>query len=138
MKYYKLQPEVPGELLMETSLDTSTHPPKVLILNVIFEAWTGDDLLDIFPCFFVTDRLKVLIEAKKLTGCSFEDFGLVIGEYAPPEASITKFWRMVPAACERSADFSTNLKGYLIVSEAALNLLKSLNVRACDVSLIEE
>ena len=138
MPYYKLQPEVPGELHRQTTLDRSTRPPKAINLKVLFLGWMGDDLLDIFPCFFVTDQLKVCIEINGLTGCSFETFELEIGEDAPPETSNTKFWRMVPSLWEQLADIRVNPKGYLVVSELALLVINKHKIECCDVLAVQQ
>src|SRR3954454_10828086 len=55
--YFALEPEVAGQLGDTTMLDTSVHPPVIQRLEYRFDGWLGDDLLESFPCFVVTERL---------------------------------------------------------------------------------
>src|SRR5688572_24685126 len=71
MRYYRLDPEVAGGLGERSILDRSTHPPKVARLHYELDGWLGDDLLQSFPCFIVTGRLRSALEAISPTGCEF-------------------------------------------------------------------
>lgn len=48
-RYYRLEPEVAGELGSGTVMDVSRHPPLVSHLQFKFQGWLGDDLLETFP-----------------------------------------------------------------------------------------
>ncbi|WES90984.1 hypothetical protein [Dickeya fangzhongdai] len=54
---YYIEPEVAGELGDGTDMDTSVHPPLVKKLELCFSGWLGDDLLECYPCFIVSERL---------------------------------------------------------------------------------
>ncbi|MCG5049855.1 hypothetical protein L2164_14225 [Pectobacterium brasiliense] len=54
---YYIEPEVAGELGDGTVMDSSVHPPVVKKLELCFSGWLGDDLLECYPCFIVTERL---------------------------------------------------------------------------------
>lgn len=62
MRFLKLQPEVAGGLGAKTIMNTTVHPPSVSILEYEFDGWLGDDLLESFPCFVVSERLKNPLE----------------------------------------------------------------------------
>ncbi len=57
MRYFYIEPEVSGELGEGTLMDTTVHPPKVEKLNYEFSSWLGDDLIESFPCYIVSERL---------------------------------------------------------------------------------
>ncbi|HEY8969066.1 MAG TPA: hypothetical protein VIM64_08230, partial [Puia sp.] len=67
-----IEPEVAGGLGEETKLDTSTHPPVVFQLHYEFYGWLGNDILESFPCFIVTDGLKKAILDARLSGVVFD------------------------------------------------------------------
>lgn len=70
--YKYLEPEVAGEIGTNTILDNRVHPPIVTFLHFHFTGWLGDDILETFPCFIMSERLKNSIEEKKLKGISFD------------------------------------------------------------------
>lgn len=57
MRHLLLEPEVAGGLGERTVMDASVHPPLVSSLHYEITDWLGDDFLESFPCFVVTDRL---------------------------------------------------------------------------------
>lgn len=66
--FYVFEPEVPGGLGPRTKLDTSVHPPRVEKLHFVFDGWLGDQLVESFPCFLVTEELGGLLIASEITG----------------------------------------------------------------------
>ena len=70
--YKYLEPEVAGGIGIDTILDNSIHPPLVKFLHYHFSGWMGDDILETFPCFIISERLKNAIENNKLTGIFFD------------------------------------------------------------------
>ena len=70
--YKYLEPEVAGAMGTDTILDNSVHPPIVKFLHFHFMGWLGDDILETFPSFIVSERLKKSIEEKRLKGISFD------------------------------------------------------------------
>lgn len=69
--YRYLEPEVAGGMGNDTILDNSVHPPIVTFLHYHFSGWIGDDILETFPYFIFSERLKNAIENNKLKGISF-------------------------------------------------------------------
>jgi hypothetical protein len=71
--YKLIEPEVSGGIGSKTLIDNSKHPPTIKKLNFEFEDWLGDDILETFPCYIVTEKLKDEIELNRLTGIIFEN-----------------------------------------------------------------
>lgn len=69
--FFYIEPEVAGGLGSATIMDGSVHPPVVSELNLNFEGWLGDELLEAFPCFVVTKRVEQAILESSLTGVNF-------------------------------------------------------------------
>ncbi|MBL4884112.1 MAG: site-specific integrase [Planctomycetaceae bacterium] len=59
--HYILEPEVAGSLGQNTIIEDSLHPPVVLNCTTALMVGQGDDLLESFPCYIVTDKLRKLI-----------------------------------------------------------------------------
>lgn len=135
--HYSLEPEVPGELLPGTNIDNTCRPPLISSLAVIFEGWLGDDLLEIYPCFFVTDRLRRALEHHRVPGCQFESFSLQLGDGFPLSASGTQFWRLWPIADNQVSGISLGDRGQLLASEGAVKVLTQWGLKYCDISPTE-
>lgn len=73
MTEYLIEPEVAGGLGAGTVMDRSAHPPRVDVLEYEFAGWLGDELLEAFPCYVVTDRLAGLLEQSPVTGYSLAE-----------------------------------------------------------------
>lgn len=73
MKHYILEPEVAGALGPRSVVDTSTSPPTVIALDYEFITWLGDDLLEAYPTYIVTERLRTALEQFGGTGYTFAD-----------------------------------------------------------------
>lgn len=70
---YHLEPEVPGALGQRTEMDNSVHPPDVRKLNVIFDGWLGDQLIECFPCYLVSESLAQSLVSAGFTGFELAD-----------------------------------------------------------------
>lgn len=68
MKYYMIEPEVAGEIGENTIYDNydeiinQKKKPIISHLHYIFDGWLGDELLEVTPCFLISERLKKEIE----------------------------------------------------------------------------
>lgn len=67
-KTYALDVEVPGGFGARTRLDSSVHPPVIHALHVVFDGWLGDQLVECFPCYLVTEQLAETLVAAGITG----------------------------------------------------------------------
>lgn len=125
-KRWQVSPEVAGVLGINTIIDSSTHPPKVSQLHCHFDGWLGDDLLEVFPCFIVSERLARAMQQSNLTGYHLapaEATKSVEFEDLYPGRDLPNFcWLQVIG--DSSADFSLSAESHLIVSEEALRMIQ--------------
>ena len=68
--FHTLEPEVAGGFGEQTILDNSTHPPDVKWLHYVLDGWLGDDILESFPCYIVTERLRRTPQPQNLCAMS--------------------------------------------------------------------
>ena len=135
--YWRISPEVAGELAEGTEMDTSVHPPRVTRLHHRFEGWLGDDIIECFPCFLVTEGIAKRLESSGLSGFELDD---VETSKSPefddmyPERQLPKFrWLKITAAEPDAADFRLARDHHLEVNEAALALLHDARIDHADV-----
>lgn len=137
MAYFALQPEVAGGLGENTVLDASTHPPAVSKLHYSFDGWLGDELLESFPCYIVTARLRDVLEQATATGCKFADVEVTksetFEELYPGRALPEFFWLQVDGRAGAD-DFGVSEDFQLVVSQPTLLLMQSkANLSHCDI-----
>ena len=126
--YFYIEPEVAGGWGANTVVDTSCHPPHVSKLNYEFSGWIGDDLLESFPCYIVTERLQKDLIKTGLTGFFFdeveisksEEFMDVFGDKHLPNFA----WLKIVGDAGKD-DFGIADDYRLVISDAAYNLLRS-------------
>ena len=100
-----------------------------------FEGWLGDDLLETFPCFVVTDRLAQAIRTSGLTGYELGTVEVVKSEiYEELQAGrdLPDFHRLFVLGDAETDDFSIDNQR-LRVSDAALAVLGRFAMEHCDV-----
>lgn len=148
---YILEPEVPGGLGPGTQITNQDEIegglediPKVENVEFVFDGWMGDDLVESYPVFLVTERLQqaliirypelVFEEIKVTTSQVFQDFA--------PDTSLPKFVRLLPIGQsisfhneKKKADHEiyTDTKGRLVTSKEALEIFKRFNLNHCDI-----
>ena len=136
MRYYTLQPEVAGGMGSGTILDSSTHPPRVSKLVYEFSGWLGDDLLETFPCYIVTARLKEALEKLYPSGCDFDEvqvtksdlFMEIHGDRELPEFA----WLKVTGRAGVD-DFGLSAEHNVVASERVLECMKRFSLAHCEV-----
>lgn len=141
--FYELAPEVAGHLGPETVIDRSPHPPIVHAVQYEFDGWPVDDLIEAFPCFIMTDKMKTLIEGARASGCSFGPVKVTTSEqfeeleeledFQPPRELPPFSWLIVNGTARRD-DFGISATGSLIVSERILQVLKRGRLENCDIT----
>ncbi|MCO4784093.1 MAG: hypothetical protein KC646_17335 [Candidatus Cloacimonetes bacterium] len=139
IKYYILEPEASLSLGENTILDTTTHPPTIKELDLIFEAWLGDDILEIFPCFFVTQKLKQLIELNNLKKVNFELVNPTKSDTfreLHPYQKLPTIYSLKVLGKPKCDDFGISKENLLIVSHSCLNVLSQANLNHCDIEEI--
>ncbi|MBP1167888.1 MULTISPECIES: hypothetical protein [unclassified Chryseobacterium] len=134
--YRLIEPEVAGGLGEQTQLDNSFFPPLIKNLHYEFEGWLGDDILESFPCYIVTEKLRKGLEHEKLTGISFD--AVIISksetflELYPNKELPNFFWAKINGESNRDDFFITEKNG-LAISEKAYSLLKNYNIDQADI-----
>lgn len=133
---YILEPEVAGGWGEGTEADTSCHPPKVSKLIYAFDGWLGDELLESFPCFIVSQNLANLITNSSLTGYTLAPVKIVKSENfleLYPNLELPSFhWLQVNGTVGIN-DFAVNRNHILQVSEAAFKVLSQAKMQHCGV-----
>ena len=71
--FFWIEPEVSGQLGPETEIDSTSYPPKLSYLHYRFDGWFGDDLVQSFPCFLVTERLARALTEAGISGIKIDD-----------------------------------------------------------------
>ena len=135
MKYYELEPEVAGGFGEGSIVDSSVHPPIVKRLHILFDGWLGDQLLETFPCFVVTRELASEIRKKTLSGYDLDDVEVEKSDQFKDlygERSLPDFCWLKVCGEPGNSDFGINDKFTLIVSERALDLIRT-GLKNCDI-----
>lgn len=143
MAHHKLTPDVAGELGDETELDRSVHPPRVQRFAYVIDNWLGDDLLEAYPTFMVTENLVGPLDGSELNGYEIRQAEVTIEEEARETLSMigrTEFpdfrWLHVIGKAGRD-DLGVTATGDLVVSERALNVLRQGQLNRCDIDEYE-
>jgi hypothetical protein len=134
--YFYIEPEVSGGLGGNTVADTTVHPPVVSKLNYLFDGWLGDDLLELFPCYVVSERLKSEIMNSELLG--FEIDGLEVtksdqfDELYPGKELPEFYWLKITGQAGKD-DFGIASDHRLVVSDKALDALRRCSLEQADL-----
>jgi hypothetical protein len=64
----------------KTVLDNGVHPPRIDSFQFIFDDWFGDDLIECFPCFLISERLLNKLQSAALKGYVIKDVEI---EFSP-------------------------------------------------------
>lgn len=135
MNYYLLQPEVAGGFGQGTRLDSTVHPPVVHRLNYQLEVWLGDELLETFPCYIVSERLADLIEQAGLSGALMADVDVTQSEEFQelyPQRVVPSFRWLQVTGRPGHDDFGLDALAHLIVSQRALAVLEQATLAHCE------
>jgi hypothetical protein len=130
-------PEVAGELGEDTELDASVHPPRVFRLHHRFDGWSGDELLEVFPCFLVSARLGKALEEGRLVGFRLEEVAVSVSpefrELFPGRPPPDFRWLQMTGDSPE-ADFRLTPDFRLEVSSRALEILRQFNIAHAEVA----
>jgi hypothetical protein len=140
MKYYLLSPEVAGGLGPNTVMSQTVHPPEVARLHYHMEGWLGDELLESFPCFVVTQRLADAIKNAQLTGVGFGDVEVTLSEQFRllyPDRELPRLaWLKIVGKVAQD-DLGMDKRNRLVASEVALQVFKAVTLENCAISEFE-
>src|SRR5579871_6629670 len=137
MKFYRLEPEVAGGFGDDTVINHSVSPPRVERLDYQFEVWSGDELLESFPCFIASERLSNAIKQLNAPGVRFADVKITQSEEFEelyPGKVLPEFKWLQVFGTPGQDDFGISKDFRLVVSEAILDTLKSYALSHCDIS----
>ena len=141
MAFTVLEPEVAGGLGPKTVLDPSVHPPLIKRLHYEFEGWLGDDLVESFPCFVVSERLARELQQSSLAGFVLDDVKVTTSpefDELHPELRLPKFrWLRITGIAGRD-DFGLGKDHRLVASEAAMGVLSRFKIEHADRSTYSE
>ncbi|WP_144300382.1 hypothetical protein [Stackebrandtia nassauensis] len=135
MMYHLLKPEVPGEFGDNIDLDTSVHPPRVSVFHLSITDWLGDELLESFPCFAVTTALADKLTDAELTGFALADMEVTMSEEAyelmGDDAETPQLKWLQITGRPGHDDFGQTAKAHLVVSDRALETLRTHTLEHC-------
>jgi len=136
-RFFLLEPEVAGGWGDDTVADTSVRPPAVSYLHYEFQGWLGDELLESFPCYLVTEALGTTISQAGLSGFSLSSVKVTCSsEFAElqPDAKLPAFqWLRISGAAGQS-DLGLSSDHLLVVSERALQAIGTHDIGNCAIS----
>lgn len=126
MIYYSIEPEVAGGLGKNTILQNQSHPPNVINLHYEFEGWSGDVLLETFPCYILKKNVGDELIRLKLSGFNLKKVEIsktAEFEEANPEIALPEFYWLQVIGSPGTDDFGVSPDFKLVVSENAFNIL---------------
>jgi hypothetical protein len=138
-EYYKLLPETPGQLGEKTILNNTIRPPKVESLHFVFDGWLGDELIECFPCYLVTESLSYSLGSANLTGFKIIQVDISFSRLfldLYPNREMPGFkWLEINGRI--GDDFYIDEKNYLVASNKALKVIQnSGNLKYCEIERI--
>jgi hypothetical protein len=127
--YYKISPIVPGDMANDADVDTSLVPPVVRNASVIFKSSSLCDLMEIYPFYIVSDRLRDMIAKQSFSGVSWSKLtvkkdGLVVNGYS----------NMIITGGYDSDDFALGSNNLMIVNNRVLKEIKKFDIGECEIS----
>jgi hypothetical protein len=135
--FFSLDPEVAGELGERTVLDASAHPPIVTRLHYHVQSWLGDDVIQSFPCFVVTERLRRALEERRFSGYHVEDAEVTVDEdfrTLSPGMTLPRFYWLRVDGRPGVDDFGVSGTDYcLVVSARVLVCMRQFALKNCSV-----
>lgn len=134
--YFYIEPEVSGGFGDNTVADTTVHPPVVSKLNYLFEGWLGDDLLESFPCYVVSEKLKSEIMNSELMGLEIDGLEVTKSEHFDelyPGKELPEFYWLKVTGEAGKDDFGIASDHRLVVSDKALDVLKKCSIDQADL-----
>ena len=149
MKLYLLEPEVAGGHGDNTVFEDLAlgERQKVKYLHYEFSGWLGDEILETFMAFIITENLVNTIKKSTLNGYIFENMEISINDLFRelyPNTKLPGFKRLIPKGYVEAdddnyktwtgEDFCLSQKARLVVTEKALSLLKLHKMDYCDIT----
>jgi len=138
--FYIIEPEVAGGWGDGTVADTTVHPPFVSVLEYRLDGWLGDEILETFPCYIVTESLMKDFAQEQLVGYEDADVILTVSEDFFSECEvgdIPKFRWLKIIGSDPGSDFRCSTDNSLIVSEKAMAVLRKHKITHADIEAFQ-
>jgi hypothetical protein len=127
-EYLIVQPEVISGIGENTTGNNLGSQDQITNLHIEMEDWLGDDLMECFPCYIVTENFKKIFSEKKNSGYIFDDLEITFGEYFEDnfqlEVDLPKFYWLKITGIKNDSDVFIDEKLKLNVSNQFLDILK--------------
>ena len=136
--FYYVEPEVAGGFGESTLMDPAFHPSVVSQLEYQFEGWLGDELLETFTCFIVTEALASEITKQGLTGFSLAPVKITASaefEDTEPKTILPAFFWLKVDGEAGFSDFGIAADYRLVVSEKARCALVKFKMQNADMEV---
>jgi hypothetical protein len=135
--FFRVGPEVAGEIGSGSVVDMTTRPPAVKKLQYLFHGWLGDCILESIAVYIVTQKAAADLEASGLTGYSLQDVNTAVSEEfieLQPSTTLPKFrWLRIHGTAGVD-DFFMSRGINLIVSGAALSILQRHGLQHAEIT----
>ena len=110
--------------------------PYVSTFHCELDGWLGDDLVESFPCFLVTEKLSAALGAERLSGFELGEAEITISpefKKRNPGRRLPRFrWLKITGKPNRD-DFWMESDQSIAVSRAAFELLQQFRLDHCQV-----
>lgn len=136
MKYYTIDPDVPGRLAVDTITAFRSGTPE--LVNYVFECWPDSDMVQADPVFLVSDRLASALSAAGLTGFTlklcFSSKGEQFHIASPGCGPLPTYRWLFVNGTVGVDDFGISEDLALTISENALGVMRGFNLQGLDMS----
>ncbi len=124
--YYNLEPEVAGHLSGE-SIRALSNGSHLVELHYVMDGWLGDDLIESFPCFILSNRVRVELDRANFSGYEFGDARVTTSELFQElhsEVELPAFSWLKVTGQPGIDDFGIAKDRRIVVSERALAVIR--------------
>lgn len=135
-RFYVVEPEVAGGVGPHSVMDGSVHPPVVSRLHYVFDGWLGDEIVESFPCFLVTEALSIRLAQAGLTGFEIDAVEVTASDQfldAHPGQQLPPFVWLKVDGIAGGDDFGIGPDLRLVVSSKALQAIQYTTPSALQV-----
>jgi hypothetical protein len=130
-RFSSLEPEAPGEWGDRTDADLAARPPSIVRVHIELERRITDDLVQLYPCFMVSARLADELGRTPLSGYQLAELEVSAApryRAAYPDEPLPELAWFKVFGRAGYADFGLSYDGHLVVSKAALLVLKKFSL----------
>lgn len=120
-----------------TVIDNSIYPPKIQKLHINVEDWMGDNIMEKFPVYIITERLKKGLQTTDFKGFKINNLELTTDEYFfehyQLKKEIPKFYWLLVIGKKNKDDLYIDDQNILNISEKLFLFLKRYNLNYCSI-----